>query len=226
MINAILTIDDMPQNNTRAIVDYLVSKNIKCVFFTIGDLLDKNPESAIYAISKGFVIGNHTYTHAKLNELSYEDAVAEIEKCEKSLNAVYEKAGVKRPVKLFRFPYLASRKDLTEYLVNNSFKKVDDSNVKNQWYIDSGWKDECHVSCSFDCEEYLLRPGNDKTFASIMDAIDKEFGNNPVDQDHIILTHSHDETEEMESEYWRKIVERIEANGAKFIDPSFVDLHV
>ena len=69
MINAILTIDDMPQNNTKAIIDYLCSMGIKCVFFTIGELLEKNPEPALYAISKGFVIGNHTYTHAKLNEI-------------------------------------------------------------------------------------------------------------------------------------------------------------
>ena len=60
MIKAILTIDDAPQNNTKAIVDYLCSKNNKAVFFAIGDLLDKNPENALYAISKGFVIGNHT----------------------------------------------------------------------------------------------------------------------------------------------------------------------
>ncbi|MCR5617870.1 MAG: polysaccharide deacetylase family protein [Clostridiales bacterium] len=237
MIKAILTIDDAPQNNTKAIVDYLCSKNIKAVFFAIGDLLDKNPENALYAISKGFVIGNHTYTHPKMSELTYEEAVEEIEKCERSLNAVYEKAGVERPVKLFRFPYLDSRKDINDYLVSKGFKKIDDSNVNSKSYIKSGCKDEIHVSVSFDCAEYLLRPGNTMTFDEITDKIDRVFGSKGspavkrmfrpilVNRTYIILTHSHDETEEMESEYWRKIVERVEANGAVFIDPKFVGLH-
>ena len=77
----------------------------------------------------------------------------------------------------------------------------------------------------------MLRPGNTKTFDEILAHIDEGFGKDPVDQDHIVLTHSHDETEEMESEYWRKIVERIEANGAKFLYPhssaiSDIDLEV
>ena len=222
MIKAILTIDDIPQNNTRAIVDYLVSKNIKAVLFAIGDALDRNPENALYAISKGFVIGNHTYTHPMLSKMSYEEAVEEVEKCEKAIENVYAKAGVQRPVKLFRFPYLDSRKDLNQYLLDHGFKKVDDSYIINDWYISSGWKEEDHVSVSFDCEEYLLRPGNDKTFQSILDSIDDAFGKDKRDQTHIILTHSHDETEEMESEYYRKIVERVEYNGAVFIDPTFI----
>lgn len=225
MIKAILTIDDIPQNNTKAIVDYLVSKNIKAVFFTIGDLLDKNPENALYAISKGFVIGNHTYTHPFLSKMTYDEAIAEIEKCEKSIEAVYARAGVERPVKLFRFPYLDARTDLNPYLLEHGFKKIDDSDVISQWYIDSGWKEGDHVSVSFDCEEYMLRPGNDKTFESIMESIDEAFGKDDRDQTHIILTHSHDETEEMESEYYRKIVERVEANGAVFIDPVFTVPH-
>ncbi|MBO7452607.1 MAG: polysaccharide deacetylase family protein [Clostridiales bacterium] len=222
MINAILTIDDMPQNNTKAIIDYLCSMGIKCVFFTIGELLEKNPEPALYAISKGFVIGNHTYTHAKLNEISYEEGIEEIEKTEKLLNDLYEKAGVERPVKLFRFPYLATDEKYFDYLEKNGFKKIDDTNVKNEWYIQSGWKEGKHVSCSFDCQEYMLRPGNDFTFQKVLDLIDYGFGTDDRDQDHIILTHSHDETEEAEGEYVRKIVERILSHGAKFIEPKFI----
>lgn len=225
MINAILTIDDMPQKNTKAIVDYLYNNGIKAVFFTIGEMCDNDPDSVIYAIKKGFVVGNHTYTHAKLSEVTYDEAIEEIEKCEVALNRVYEMAGVERPVKLFRFPYLDQgphKTEILKYLTDNGFKKVDDANVINEWYIGAGWKEENHVSCSFDCEEYMLRPGNTKKFSDIMESIDKAFGEDKRDQDHIILTHSHDETEEMESEYYRKICERILANGAKFIEPKFV----
>ena len=68
----------------------------------------------------------------------------------------------------------------------------------------------------------MLRPGNDFTFQKVLDLIDYGFGTDDRDQDHIILTHSHDETEEAEGEYVRKIVERILSHGAKFIEPKFI----
>ena len=225
MINAILTIDDMPQGNTKAIVDYLVSEGIKAVFFTIGEMCDRDNESVLYAISKGFVIGNHTYTHAKLSEVSYEEGISEIERCEEALNKVYAKAGVERPVKLFRFPYLLQGPDkdrYLKYLEEHGFKKIDDSGVKNGWYKSNGWDKEDHVSCSFDCQEYLLRPGNDMTFSKVLESIDSAFNSSNEDQDHIILTHSHDETEEMESDYVRKICERIKSHGVRFVEPRFI----
>lgn len=224
MIKAILTIDDMPQNNTKAISDYLEGEGITPVFFGIGELLLNNPEPAIYVLRKGLVIGNHTFSHKNLGEVSFEDGIEEIEKAETVLNDIYAKAGVERKYKIFRFPYLndgeENREKYAEYLRAHGFMKVDDSEVINEWYTSSGWKTAPHVSCSFDCEEYMLRPGSPKTFDQILDKIDAEFSSK-IDQTHIILTHSHDETEEREPEYVRKIVERIRSNGAEFVKPVF-----
>ena len=41
MKKAILTIDDVPSNNTKAIVDYLNEKDITVVMFAVGELLEK-----------------------------------------------------------------------------------------------------------------------------------------------------------------------------------------
>ena len=78
MINAILTIDDMPQENTIPIIDYLLGLGIKPLFFAIGEFVEQNPEPVIYALQKGLIVGNHTYSHANLAEVSYEEGIEEI----------------------------------------------------------------------------------------------------------------------------------------------------
>ena len=42
MKKAILTIDDVPSNNTKAIVDYLNEKDITVVMFAVGEQLEKS----------------------------------------------------------------------------------------------------------------------------------------------------------------------------------------
>ena len=107
MIKAILTIDDMPQENTIPIIDYLLGLGIKPLFFAIGEFVEQKPEPVIYALQKGLIVGNHTYSHANLSEVAYEDGIREIKKCDEVLDKIYEQAGVERKVKLFRYPYLA-----------------------------------------------------------------------------------------------------------------------
>src|SRR5690606_23127546 len=58
------------------------------------------------AIEKGFVVGNHTWTHRRASELGYDDVVAEIEKTESMIDNLYRKAGKARTAKLLRFPHL------------------------------------------------------------------------------------------------------------------------
>lgn len=101
-----LTIDDSPSNMTNAMVDFLVDRQIPALLFIRGALADHNPEPIIRAIQAGFTIGNHSYAHKPFGELSYEEAIADIEHCEAVINDLYEQAKVKRQGKYFRFPYL------------------------------------------------------------------------------------------------------------------------
>ncbi len=101
-----LTIDDSPSPYTDAMIDYLINKNIPALLFVRGHLLADNPEPIIRAIKHGFVIANHSFAHRPFGELCYDEALADIEQCEVLIDDAYNKAGVKRTGKYFRFPYL------------------------------------------------------------------------------------------------------------------------
>ena len=105
MIEAVLTIDDIASRNTPAIVDYLNEKGIQAVMFAWGEKVEEFFENAVYALQHGMIDGNHSYSHPCFSELSLEDGIAEIAKCETVLERLYSKAGVERKYRPFRFPY-------------------------------------------------------------------------------------------------------------------------
>ena len=116
MPKAYLTIDDTPTNDSDRLIDYLVAKNIPAVLYCIGSAytdihlncegIEQNPAPVKRAIEKGFVIGNHTYTHRRSSELPFEEVISEIEKTEKLIDGLYKQAGKTRTHKLMRFPHL------------------------------------------------------------------------------------------------------------------------
>ncbi len=126
-----LTIDDGPSKHMKEKVDYLISKNIPAIWFCLGTLIEKNPDPVVYAIKKGFIIGNHSYSHKYFSNIPIEEAKKEIRKADKIIDELYEKTKVKRPAKLFRFPYgdkgigLNLLKVATRY-INYNFLKIQD----------------------------------------------------------------------------------------------------
>jgi len=100
-----LTIDDAPSADFRHKVDYLSSHGIPATFFCLGSFMEQRPDDIIYAIKKGFVIGNHSYRHPRFSALSIEEVRDEIEKTDAIIEELYRMAGVKRTMKVFRFPY-------------------------------------------------------------------------------------------------------------------------
>jgi peptidoglycan/xylan/chitin deacetylase (PgdA/CDA1 family) len=106
MTSCYLTIDDSPSSHTDEMIDYLVDKKIPALLFVRGDLLEGNPAPIIRAIKHGFVIGNHSYAHKPFGEYTYEQAIDDIEKCDRLIDQAYEKSSIKRPGKYFRSPYL------------------------------------------------------------------------------------------------------------------------
>lgn len=113
---AYMTIDDSPTYDTDELTDFLVARNVPAVLFCIGtaytDLhvpcqgMEQLPGPIERAIAKGFLIGNHTYTHRRSSELSFDEIVSEIEKTETLIDAAYKKAGKTRQAKLIRFPHI------------------------------------------------------------------------------------------------------------------------
>lgn len=234
MSKIILTVDDNPQKITRSVVDYLVENSIPAVLFIVGQDAVNDRSSVLYAMEKGFVIGNHSYTHPHFSELEFEECVEEIEKTEEVIESLYIEAGIKRPVKLFRFPYIDKGQDkdeehkekLQKYLREKGFSKIDDSLITAEDYYNNGWDKDIDVTFSFDCLEYMVRPGQ-MAFTEIMDRLQtginemnlKDPGDNSINT---ILIHSHDDTENMEKDYFKKIVGKMIDSGAEFIAPTFI----
>lgn len=102
---AYLTIDDSPSTSFSQKMNYLYEKKVSAIFFCIGQLLEKHPEPIIEAIQKGFPIANHSYTHPHFSNISIEQAEEEIQKTDAIIENLYQKAGVERSQKWFRFPY-------------------------------------------------------------------------------------------------------------------------
>jgi len=104
-MNAYLTIDDAPSATLDEKLDTLVARGVPAVFFCEGRRLDDHAAHAERAVEAGYHLGNHTYSHPHASDLSVAEFEAEVARTEKRIDAVYERAGVSRPAKLFRFPF-------------------------------------------------------------------------------------------------------------------------
>lgn len=100
-----LTIDDGPTSDFKRKVDFLSNKKFPAIFFCRGDRLEKQPEDVIYAIKKGYIIGNHSYEHQRFSKISLKECFQQIRKTDEIIEKIYNEADVERPVKLFRFPH-------------------------------------------------------------------------------------------------------------------------
>ena len=231
MIKALLTIDDVSSENTPAIVDYLCEKNIQVIMFMVGQWAEEYPDQLVYALKHGMIVGNHSYSHPHFSELSFEECKEEIEKNEEVLNRFYEQAGVERKYRPFRFPYGdkgGSNKDLLQaYLKENGFNKVDDTKLQYPWWKERGLDKDIDTFWTFDFMEYCIRPGSGFTLENVMERI---HDTSPEDgaallkdgSSHILLTHAHDETDEMVPGYYRIFIEELLKNGVEFIRPEFI----
>jgi peptidoglycan/xylan/chitin deacetylase (PgdA/CDA1 family) len=120
-----LTIDDGPasmelgnynyfgdrKEYLEKLISLLWQKQYIAIFFWVG----KNLEAAlrdsefrallIECVRKGFIVGNHSYTHRAFSRLSVQEIFQEIDKTDERIDWLYKEAGVKRQNKLLRFPY-------------------------------------------------------------------------------------------------------------------------
>ena len=224
----IMTIDDIPQDITKAVIDCYREMNIPFVMFGIGQDMEKREDDVIYALSRGVVVGNHTYTHPHLSELSYEEGIEEIEKTEEILNRLYGKAGVERKYKLFRFPFIdkgGENKDrYQKYLREHGFMKIDDREASTPVYLKDGHKKDIDVAPSIDLAEYTIRPGSGVGIDEIYKYLELQLSTLSTDSTEIVLMHTHDETEEMVPGYYKLLADKMLGLGLKFTGPEFISL--
>ena len=231
MIRALLTIDDVSSKNTPAIVDFLNEKKIPVIMFMVGQWAEDYPEQLIYALRNGVIVGNHSYTHPQFSKLSFEECKSEINKNEDVLDRFYDRAGVERKYRLFRFPYGdkggANKPHIQEYLSEKAFDKVDDTWLPYPWWKEKGLDKDIDTLWTFDFGEYNIRPDSGFTLDDVMKRIYDMSPDNdaPLLKDgssHILLLHAHDETEEMLPKYYSIFIEELLKNGVEFTAPAFM----
>lgn len=97
----LLTVDDAPAENTLEMAETLLELDAGAIFFVNGHFIDTpEEEEALKQIHEmGFIIGNHTYNHPLLTDISEEEQLEEIV----SLSDRVEEIIGERP-KFFRAP--------------------------------------------------------------------------------------------------------------------------
>lgn len=231
MSKAILTIDDITSANTPAIVDYLCGKGILAVMFAEGQKVEKYYEEAIYALQKGMIVGNHSYSHPCFSDLTLEEAVEEIQRTEEILDQLYRDAGVERRYRPFRFPYGIKGGEhyeaLQNYLREHRFDKLMDTQITYPWYEENRLHSDIDTFWTFDFGEYQIRPNSGFTKESVFARIHDE---HPSTGDvllkegnhHIILIHAHDDTEKMLPGYYKLFLDYVLEQGVEFEEPRFL----
>ena len=231
MITAVLTMDDGPTKLTLPIMEYLQKKNIQPVFFCIGEHIKKRMADAIQAVQMGAILGNHTMTHPFLNEISYEMAIEEIEETERLLDCVYQWAGKKREVKLFRFPYGVHSGDnfekIQKYLRYSQFTRVEDGKCVQNWYAKQEFTKYLDVAITFSFDEWRT---HDETGYRLPQIIEHIEDNQPADgcplleknSHHIVVLHDHEKTNDIIEDYYKIILDYVIEKGVTFISPTFL----
>ncbi len=95
-----LTFDEGYENGyTSQILDVLKEKEAKAVFFITYDYAKRNPELVQRMIDEGHAVGNHTWSHPSMPEVSLEQAQDEVLKLHE-----YVRDHFQYEMTLFRFP--------------------------------------------------------------------------------------------------------------------------
>ena len=111
----VLTFDDGPMPPyTGKILDTLAAECVKATFFVLGANVAEAPELVRRVINEGHSVGTHTFGHADLAKLPFDEAKKEIET---GIAAAVEAAGNSGAIApFFRAPMLALNKKLESHL--------------------------------------------------------------------------------------------------------------
>src|SRR5690625_3055852 len=128
----LLTIDDAPDKYALEMAYTLKSLNAPAIFFVNGHFLedDTHKENLKEIYDLGFMIGNHTYSHHNLTELSEEEQEKEIVK----VNEMVEDITGEKP-KFFRAPF-GENTDFSKQLV-----ATEDMTLMN-WTFGYDWEND------------------------------------------------------------------------------------
>jgi peptidoglycan-N-acetylglucosamine deacetylase len=123
-----ITFDDGPNPvYTPQVLEIFSKAKGKATFFMIGEQMINHPEVVKQVADQGHEIGNHTFTHPKLSQLSIQDCLKEIEETEELI----EKMAGRKPV-VFRPPYLDYNQDTISLLQKKRYPMIGAVNLEAQ----------------------------------------------------------------------------------------------
>jgi len=95
-----LTFDDGPNSNTNTLLNVLKTSGVRATFFNIGTNAKNNPSLVTAEKAAGMWIGNHSWTHPHLTQLSSAQMASEVSQTQQAIQQVTGSAP-----RLFRPPY-------------------------------------------------------------------------------------------------------------------------
>lgn len=130
----ILTFDDGPvPHKTEAILNTLDLFDVKATFLVVGNMVNYHEQEFDKVITRGHTIGSHTKDHAKLTDVSFDQARAKIRAGEDIIKA---KMDIEH-VPFFRFPYLAETPALRDWLARRDVIVLDVDIDSKDYFKDS-----------------------------------------------------------------------------------------
>ena len=226
---AYLTIDDAPSEAFLLKLFYLSSREIPAVFFCTGRDAEQRRDYVAAAIRRGYIIGNHSWSHPFFSELSLEQAIAEISITDAAIDAAYRTANVQRQHRYFRFPYGDKGSpelydQLQGYLRSEGYTSPSFSDVTHESYTEH--KKDADWYWTFDTYDWVLKSAQRREEYSLytseealalMDRDEPElgWGLNSGTSAEIILIH-----DLFNGSLFQDMIEKIQSKGFTFRDPS------
>lgn len=240
---AYLTVDGGPSPDMKTKVDILVAQQIPAIWFCRGDCLELKSEHAIYAIKKGFIIANHSYSHQRFSDLSPNACFDEIKKTDAIIESIYRDAGIQRPVKFFRFPYgdkggskctkvlepydregKVRKEKIQQFLRGLGYTQPRFENISYRYYRKAGHLDDADWYWTYDVMEWAIRKpmfgisSLEKVYKRMDEHFPKSEHGYYNNSEEIILVHDHLET----TPFFQPVIERLLGKGIDFRLPPFL----
>jgi peptidoglycan/xylan/chitin deacetylase (PgdA/CDA1 family) len=182
---AYLTIDDAPSRDFAPKMEFLHRGGVPALFFCEGRFIRGREDDLCRAVERGFLLGNHAFSHTRFSDLPLEEGKREIRQTDALIESIYRRAGIPRPAKYFRFPFFDGggesgaaceadgrspvseasrypredkRRELQRYLRELGYRQPHFEGINLRYAGDPDLLAGADVRCTFDqCEYYLHR---------------------------------------------------------------------
>ncbi len=131
-----ITFDDGPHPSiTPKILAMLRQYNVRVTFFVVGKMIDKAPELVRRMVDDGHIVGNHSYTHPRLDTMTDEAVIQEIKACSASFyRATGQKMAYVRP------PGMRTNEKTLKIFRNMDLCLVDWTDIAGDFIVGDGTK--------------------------------------------------------------------------------------